>query len=211
MRAIPKTIHHIWLGGQPIPGELLYYRYTWMNHHRDWNFILWTEENLPIHQFINEEEYQQAEHVVLKKDIAQYEILNLYGGVYTDLDFECYKNIEPLMEDVTAFAGAELCNVIGMAIFACTSHHKLIKRLIRNIPQSIKENKGRPINEITGPVFVTKNINWNELAVYPDKLLFPSKFPNDPGPDRHDLFPDAYAIHHWYGVRPDGWVHNYDK
>src|SRR5438105_4960637 len=34
-----------------------------------------------------------------KCDFARYAIMYLYGGIYLDLDFECYKSFEPLTKD----------------------------------------------------------------------------------------------------------------
>ncbi len=53
-----------------------------------------------------------------KADVARYEIVLKYGGIYMDIDFEPLKNIEPLLHGVDAFVAYEsaefICN--GMSV-----------------------------------------------------------------------------------------------
>ena len=45
-------------------------------------------------------------------DFGRYMVLHRFGGVYVDLDYECLKNIEPLLdgcEFVTSYTDDETC------------------------------------------------------------------------------------------------------
>jgi inositol phosphorylceramide mannosyltransferase catalytic subunit len=42
-----------------------------------------------------------------QSDIARYEILLQVGGVYIDTDFECLRNVEPLIDGIECFAAQE--------------------------------------------------------------------------------------------------------
>ena len=93
---IPKTFHRIWIGNNPMPEEYEYYGQTFMDLHPDWEYKLWTDDNLPVEKFQNRELYESDDGVVFKANIARIEILFLHGGIYADTDFEFYKNIELL-------------------------------------------------------------------------------------------------------------------
>ena len=51
--------------------------------------------------------YRSFPYNVQRWDTIRYMILYVYGGVYTDLDTECFKPIEPLLEDVMIGFGEE--------------------------------------------------------------------------------------------------------
>ena len=77
---------------------------TWTGHHPDWALRLWTEENLPeglrrpeVHELLR----QPAE----RADILRLELLHREGGVYVDVDVECLRPIDPLLDGVACFAG----------------------------------------------------------------------------------------------------------
>src|ERR671939_669644 len=98
---IPRLFHWIWLGNRPLPTEHRRWIGGWLELHPRWKHVLWTEENRPT--LINEEQFQRADSYAQQSDILRYEIVYRHGGVYVDTDFECLRNIEPLMEGADAF------------------------------------------------------------------------------------------------------------
>src|SRR5688572_30025403 len=94
---IPRTFHRIWLGGG-MPQQYELYGESWLHWHPQWRMITWTENNLPPLQ--NQRQFDDAGIWAQKADIARYEILYRYGGVYIDTDFECLQNIEDLLEGI---------------------------------------------------------------------------------------------------------------
>src|SRR4051812_38337255 len=92
---IPRVFHWVWLGGRRMPDEYVEFRRSWVRHHPDWQFVVWDETTLP--PLRNHEWFEQADSWSQKVDIASFEILHRHGGVYLDTDFECLKDIEPLL------------------------------------------------------------------------------------------------------------------
>jgi mannosyltransferase OCH1-like enzyme len=93
---IPKVMHHIWLGGNDIPPLYQHYMAECQKLHPNWQFVLWTEsqlEQLPLHYG---RLYDKSRTYTAKSDIARYEILYRYGGVYRDMDVKCYKPLDDL-------------------------------------------------------------------------------------------------------------------
>ena len=115
MLTIPKLIHQTWKV-EKVPRRLYAPRWirSWKEHHPDWEYRLWTDEDnrnlvkefypwfLPI--FDN---YPEA---INRADAIRYFILHKYGGLYIDLDFQCLRSIEPLLNDARLVFGKMLSN-----------------------------------------------------------------------------------------------------
>jgi hypothetical protein len=94
---IPKVIHQIWLGS-PLPRKLARYAATWRKHHPDWEVKLWTDQEVADFDFSSRELYESSTCWGQKSDLLRIEILNRFGGVYVDLDYECYQPVDDLAE-----------------------------------------------------------------------------------------------------------------
>ena len=87
MSKIPKIIHQIWLGPNIRPD-------IWMNswkidyckQYPDWEYKLWTEKEINEFGLKNKAQYEFEKFYNGKSDIARYEILNKYGGLFIDAD-----------------------------------------------------------------------------------------------------------------------------
>jgi mannosyltransferase OCH1-like enzyme len=195
---IPKKAHQIWLGGDPIPEEFKYYTSTFKKLHPNWEYILWTEKNIPVESFVNKELYKKIKEVVVKTDIARFELLRLYGGIYADQDMEFYKNIEPLLKDVDIFSCGEREGIIGNAILGSVPNHPTLTKVLKTVPKSVEENKPYGGNIKTGPVFLTRLLDYKkDLTVLRTGYFFPTPagMPSERG--LAHKYPNAFGNHHW--------------
>ena len=102
---VPRRIHQIWIHHDDIPLHKypLEHIQSWKMHHTSWNYKLWTKDecDVMIHKYFPEvkEQYEKAQYVV-KSDICRIGILILYGGLYADLDTECFKSFDSLVDDI---------------------------------------------------------------------------------------------------------------
>ena len=191
---IPKIIHRIWVGNKQIPEEFVAYEQTWKKYHPDWEMKLWTEENMIPLQ--NQMDYDAAKELAKKADIARYEILYQFGGVYIDCDVECLKNIEHLLEGIEAFAGAEDDYYITNAVMGCTVNNEIMKYIIENIPASIQKNNTLEINYQTGPIFITELLKEvSKFTVFEKDVFYPYHWTEKYR--KGEKFGKAYAVHHW--------------
>ncbi len=92
---IPKTIHQIWLGS-PLPKKLARYSRSWQKLHPDWQFKLWTDREVAEFDFQSRELFEATSCWGQKSDLLRMEILRREGGVYVDLDYECFQPIDVL-------------------------------------------------------------------------------------------------------------------
>jgi len=151
---IPKIIHQIWLSGEALPENYLYYQSTWKKFHPDWEFKLWTLEE--IAKFNLKEAdifYNKARTHAGRSDIFKYELLNRIGGVYVDMDIECFAPIDELIHKYSFFGALEPplfskhAVTIGNNIIGSAPKHKVLEATIKlihkkweNIEKEFDEN-----------------------------------------------------------------------
>ncbi len=86
---IPRIIHQIWIGS-PLPQEYKAWQKTWKQW-PGWEYKLWTDKDVEKFNFANRDLYDDAKTYGQRADILRMEILNQFGGLYVDMDFECIK------------------------------------------------------------------------------------------------------------------------
>lgn len=193
---IPKVFHRIWVGDEAMPKEFVYYGKTWEKYHPDWEMKLWTKENMI--SLINQEVYDKAEKEAQKADIARYEILYNFGGVYIDCDFQCLKNIEPLLDNVSAFAAWESPGVVCISILGCNAGNSFFKELVDGTTNAVNKNCHLPINYQAGPMYFTEKVKGrNDVVIFDSELFYPYLYSEKHR--KEEAFPNAYAVHHWSG------------
>jgi mannosyltransferase OCH1-like enzyme len=196
---IPHVFHRIWLEG-PMPEEFLAFGETWLRHNPDWEMVTWTPSTLPpMH---NQAEFDAEPLAAGRSDIARYELLLRLGGVYIDCDFECLRNIEPLLDGASMFAGWEDGRSICNAIVGAAPGHPVLVELVETIPGRVAARRHQEINVQHGPVLFTEVVTSHAAAdpgivLYEPPILYPYHYTE---PERCDgPFPEAYAAHHWFG------------
>lgn len=169
---IPKIIHQIWIGDAQIPAQYLQYIDSWKKHHPDWEYRLWTDENMI--QLQNQSFYDATSNVRQKADIARYELLYQFGGVYVDVDMECFKNIEPLLDKVEFFVGTEDNYYFSNELMGCIPEHELMCELIEGIPTSIHSSYNLTIDEQSGASYITRYLLWMpQVTVVEQEIFYP--------------------------------------
>lgn len=156
---IPKIIHQIWLGS-PLPDRYIRLQKTLKDKHPDWEYRLWTDadvENLKLENCIA---YNASNNYGEKSDIARYEILYRFGGLYADLDVECIDSFDVLHHMCDFYAGiSPLSNTVILenCIIGCSPGHPIMKECVTTLMR--KEVPGSYLHDITqctGPGHLTK-------------------------------------------------------
>ena len=209
--SIPKIIHQIWIGS-PLPDKYKKWCNSWKKINPDWKYILWNEDD--ILSILTAEQkyiYLNSQNYGVKSDYGRYVILEKFGGVYCDTDFECVKPLDEISNSTTFFAG----NIfsyrpqVNNAILGVVPHHPLFQLILQTINNPITSNNAMSILESSGPIFLTTLINNNTQCLLPTDIIFPSQF-FYPYPnfclEKHEteieihknyLKPHSFAIHYW--------------
>jgi inositol phosphorylceramide mannosyltransferase catalytic subunit len=186
---IPRTFHHIWLGPDPLPDDHRPWIESWKRHHPQWEFRLWTEENLPENP-VRPEVLDRLRAPVERADILRLEILYQHGGVYLDTDLECLRPLDPLL-DGEEFVG--VCHKPGRitnTAIATAAKHSLLERALGEVrPMEMYwTNASQRLKEVAGPLLLEKIV-----VDYPEvKLLDPPVF----FPETPEEREQAIAVHH---------------
>jgi glycosyltransferase involved in cell wall biosynthesis len=176
---IPKIIHQTWKDEQ-LPEAFAAFAAGWRQHHPDWEYRLWTDADnrqliqeacpwfLPI--------YDAYPRPIQRADAARYVILSRFGGVYVDLDCECFGPIDALLQHrdcVLATEPPPHCEIHGLsrcisnAFMAATPGHGFIHALLAELA-SHRPNRRRQrrrfkaVLDTTGPFMVNR-----VFAAYP--------------------------------------------
>lgn len=114
---IPRVLHQVyglWDEPGPLPTNFAHWASGWRRLHPDWNYVLWSGDD--VRRLVADEpsDVQRAFHALprgaQRSDLARYLILQRHGGIYADLDVECIRNLEPVMRgrpDASAVLFAE--------------------------------------------------------------------------------------------------------
>jgi mannosyltransferase OCH1-like enzyme len=219
IETIPKIIHQIWLGSK-IPAKYNRITNTWKEKNPDWEYKLWTDDDVSKINLVNNKIYNLSNNYGIKSDILRTEILYQFGGLYVDTDFECIKSFNDLtyLDFFTGNGYSKFPHVYN-GLMACKPKHQLMLDYINGIKE--KENTNLNVGfgdmlKIAGPDYFSdvffnyikkKNID-DKIVVFP-RLFFYSVPPGIRREIREDneisrkltysyLNNNSYCIHLWH-------------
>ncbi len=204
--SIPKKIHQIWLGGN-LPEKYVRYANSWKQYNPDWKYRLWTEEDFNQVIIPNRKLFNSITNVAQKSDFLRYHILNQFGGLYVDTDFECLKPFDDFAY-LNFYTGIgypkELELYIGL--IASVPNHPVLERIIRQMTVVKYAGRWRNMFHTTGSFFFTRMFleevdkETKGVVAFPMEYFYP--YPNNvrklEGIAPYSYVTDnSYAIHHW--------------
>lgn len=202
--SIPKKIHQIWLGSD-LPKKYSKLTQSWKTHHPDWEYKLWTDNDIKSFNLTNKDLYNKTTNYGEKSDILRYEILYRHGGIYADCDFECLKKFDELSDHCDFYAGLGyspdaiiLCGLIGSI-----PKHPILKACIETMKRNTtdKENFDDILKRSSVFHFTDcflKHYTENSIA-FPVTFFYPL-----PDNDRdctnikRFIKSESFAIHYWH-------------
>ena len=207
---IPKIIHQIWIGSQ-MPKELCELSKSWRNKMPEYQHWIWTDKEIDNLEFVGKHIYEMAKNPGLKSDIARYAILEKFGGLYADTDFECIKSLENCLNGSKFIAGhlpaPSSGNVeIANGLIACTKNNIIMKEINKKISrlQEINENDNIEIMKTTGPYMLTNILNEMTLdetvGILPSNYFYawPNFLKELDGNPKKFLENYSLSLHYWH-------------
>ena len=204
---IPKIIHQIWLGSE-LPEDAKILRDEMMKINKNYEYKLWTDADIADFGLKNNELYHNINNYGAKSDILRYEILERFGGIYIDTDFQCVKSFDDLSYlDFWIGNGHTDIPVIQNSIIASIPNNKHISNIVDGLLNTTIFNDNIPgVMNTTGPYYITKMIYEtisidDNIVVFPTTFFFP--FPNkyrhskDKNLPKEFIHKNTYAIHLW--------------
>lgn len=187
-RGIPKVIHQYWEGGRKPPAQLLD---SCRGLHPGWNYSLWNTEQIkakfPSGELVNQVDYMFPRRPLhCLADIARYELLLFYGGVYIDADTRCLVPLDSLWQDFcenvsdgfgayeseTRTANIEGYNLVATGVLALHPYSPTAMLLVKHLHQT---DWSLDTWRSTGPLYVTKILAQKKLplTILPSRLFYP--------------------------------------
>lgn len=167
---IPQVIHQIWKE-QTLPPRYQVLSQSWRQAHPNWQWRLWTNaDNLAfVAQHYPEllNCYHDYPFWIQRVDMIRYLILHRLGGVYVDLDFECFRSIQPLLQDRDCVLSVEAEEhkrihqrqlIVSNAFMAAAPGHLLFAAVINDLccHRSRETVPDRIVLDTTGPMMLTR-------------------------------------------------------
>jgi len=200
---IPKIIHQVWLGG-PLPEKYKTLQNTWLKNHPDWTYILWTDESVAKFGLKNKSLYDKAKNLGERSDIVRYEVLERFGGLYIDTDFECIKSFDILHHicDFYTSVGYGPDPVILCGLIGSVPGHPILKACIETMKRKDSEKDSfTDILNRTSIFHFTKCFlnNYTKSSIaFPVTFFYPLPDCARNNNIKNYLKPESFAVHHWH-------------
>jgi Anp1/Glycosyltransferase sugar-binding region containing DXD motif/Glycosyl transferase family 2 len=222
--AIPPLIHQTWKN-EDVPHDWRDWSESWRRHHPDWEYRLWTDADnrafLEEHYAWFLPVYDGYQEPIKRADAIRYFLLDHFGGLYVDMDFECLRPMTELFAGKELILGLEpdeharlpwsrrsgLRRIVGNAFMASRPGHPFWSHVQRQLVGA--HTLPAPL-DATGPFLLTRAVDsapedcspaiLGADTVYPKLSPFAAELfgPRDVDRDR------AHAVHHWSGSWTDG-------
>jgi mannosyltransferase OCH1-like enzyme len=147
-----------------------------------------------------------------RSDILKWEIVERFGGVYVDTDFECLKPLDLLHHMYDLYTGIQPLDTsfpgqLGAGIFAATPHHPVMKACVDTLAEGTHKAL---IIDRSGPLHFTRVFfehagkETTDVAL-PASYFYPCAYEQRGMPAQQWQRPESFAVHHWAGswIKPE--------
>jgi inositol phosphorylceramide mannosyltransferase catalytic subunit len=203
---MPRIIHQVWLGGD-MPAKYQFWASTWQWFNPTWEYHLWGDNDIEALELPNRALFDSMTNYGPKSDLLRYHLLNKFGGLYVDTDFECLKPFDELTY-LNFLTGVGYPSKLELypGLIGCTAGHPIMAKAIEAVCdiKSIPTSSQGVLETISSYFFtriffqVVQEYTEGIVALPPD-FLYP--FPNQQGHatrNGKDYIKDcSYAVHHW--------------
>ena len=205
---IPKKIHQIWIGPKKLPENYKKWMRTWKIFNPGWEYYLWDEEKIKKLNLKNKLAFNSTSNQGSKSDIARYEILNKFGGIYLDTDFQCLKSIPDslLTYEFVSCIVFDFSPVLANGMIMSKPNSKLLNAIINSISSPKNKDDNYEIFSSSGPYAFTDAYFSLSEEVQKKGIILPSNyfypFPNFLISSKSKNFEDfitkeSIGLHHW--------------
>lgn len=197
---IPKVIHQIWVGG-PFPEKYLKWQKTVRNLHPGWEYKLWTDADIDQLNLINRDLYNQTNDMREKANIARYEILYQFGGVYLDTDIEGIQPLDILNHTYKFYAAIsplDCISVMNNAVIGSIPGHPILKYCIDTVKEhwhlsTVAQRSGA--RHFEKSFWHIAKQNNDRVIALPKTFFHPlNKFETM---NANVIKPETFTIHYW--------------
>lgn len=204
---LPLTINRIWLGAPP-PQDYIDNAASWTQTNPGCIVREWHENDILDLGLENRELWDRAPELVssrlvprFRSDLARYEIIWRYGGIYADHDFRCLQPLAPWLDGVEVFTVQEKEGLLANGFMGASPQHPFIRALIDGCEQSVAERPGLDPWRTVGTEYLTRIAErFPELTILPAEKFLPYHH-SELRRGKAELPDDAVLDHTWGSAR----------
>lgn len=212
-RTIPKTIHYIWFGGNPLPPLATHCIESWRRYMPDYKIVRWDESNFDVSCCDYVREAVEAKKWAFASDYARFKILYENGGIYLDTDVELLKPLDEIIEKGPFMGFEENCGTAtGAAVapglgLAANPGLGLYKTILDSYERDhfIRDDGALDLTTVvTRTTAILREMGLEEkpgiqnvagVTIYPKEYFCPKDFLTH----KVTITENTYAIHHFDG------------
>ncbi len=211
---IPAIIHQTAKTTQ-IPDEWKPYQKIVKGLHPTWEYRLWTDtDNLALIAASKPRWlslYKALPRNIMRADMIRYVILELFGGLYLDLDYEFFRPFDLLSEKIVlpseSDPGEDI--VLGNCILASEAGHPFWGLALKEMEDSFSSLGREPLEQdviwLTGPGLLTRT--YRKYSRSDASICVPPRSSFHPRTPRNQVeyaavreIPGVYGVHHCAGT-----------
>ena len=203
---IPKVIHYIWLGGNPLPKIAEKCIESWKKFCPDYEIKRWDESNIDLEICEYAKQAYDAKKYAFVADVVRFDILYKEGGIYLDIDVELLSSLDAFLNDSAIMAFENEKAIAPGLILACEKGCESFKEIIeiykkdKFILEDGSQNLETVCDKITrylldfGLELNNKNQKVKEFSIYASEYFCPKSLSD--GKIRKTK--NTVAIHHYF-------------
>ena len=170
----PIIIHFMWLSkdrtDHPFPKSFDKILRTWKAHNKNSTFLFWSDSSVrnliknDLPEFL--EFYDAIEPTICRCDFSRFAVVYVHGGIYSDLDFYCCKNISPILINGTYFIREPIEHeknlkhkLISNGFFSSPARNQFVYDWMKHMVSSVNTDiivKNNDVVTLTGPIGLYK-------------------------------------------------------
>lgn len=210
---IPKKIHYIWFGGNPLPPLAERCIASWEKYMPGYEIVRWDESNFDTDCCDYVREAISVKKWAFASDYARFKILYEHGGVYLDTDVELLKPLDEIIQrgpfmgfeqDFSSSAAGAVAPGLGLA---ANPGLGLYKTILDSYESDHFIKTGGVYDQTTVVVRTTdilKGLGLEDkpgiqevsgITIYPSEYFCPKDFLTH----EINVTENTYAIHHFDG------------
>ncbi len=211
---IPRILHQTAKTAE-IPKKWREFQARARSLHPDWEYRLWTDEdNLALVAGTSDHLlsfYKGLPRNIMRADLVRYLILERFGGMYFDFDYEFFKPFDLLQENIVLprESDDEKDVYLGNCIMASEPRHPFWACALAELEKGMAALGRDPLEDeiplLTGPGLMTRSYGIcrerGERMFVPPRRLFHPQTPRSSG-EYHALRDagNSYGVHHCDGT-----------
>lgn len=220
LHSIPRILHQTWRT-KALPFAFARFRASWIARHPEWEHRLYDDDDCGALVELTGAPwpnlYSRLPTAIQRADVFRYLVVHHHGGVYADIDMECHRPLDALLQGAECVLSIEAHlterrrRILGYrtprqlanCVFAAAPRNAflghVLARLERLDPSDVRTDMD--VEDSTGPRMLTRvfeslsRSEQEQIRVLPQVLLVP---PNLPSALERWVAP--YSRHHFAGT-----------